>query len=112
MIKKSIYLLFLHFGSVCYLPSQILSHDFDEKSDFLNFEFSIRLPASPPSLNKKWPSSKERVGSGADVTSSNQDIKTNVATLVCRREVRGSCFMSTLALGNIIHYAVLVVVLF
>ena len=28
-----------------YLPCQILSHDFDEKSDFLNYEFSIRLPA-------------------------------------------------------------------
>ena len=42
-----------------------------------------------------------------DVTSSNQDIKTNVATLVCRRGVRGSCFilrgvfLSTLALEKI-----------
>ena len=26
-----------------------------------------------------------------DVTSSNQDMKTNVATLVCRRGVQGSC---------------------
>ena len=26
-----------------YLPCQILSHDFDEKSDFLNYEFSIQL---------------------------------------------------------------------
>ena len=53
---------------------------------------------------QKWPSSKERVGSREDVTSSNQDIKTNAATLVCRRGVRGSCFilrrvfLSTLAL--------------
>ena len=28
-----------------YLPGQILIHDFDEESDFLNYEFSIRLPA-------------------------------------------------------------------
>ena len=41
------------------------------------------------------------------MTSSNQDIKTNVATLVCRRGVRGSCFilrcvfLSTLALEKI-----------
>ena len=28
-----------------YLPCLILSHDFDEKSDFLNYEFSKRLPA-------------------------------------------------------------------
>ena len=28
-----------------YLPCQILSHDFDEKSVFLKYEFSIRLPA-------------------------------------------------------------------
>ena len=27
------------------------------------------------------------------MTSSNQDIKTNVATLVCRKGVRGSCFI-------------------
>ena len=49
-----------------YLPCQILSHDFDEKSDFLNYEFSIRL------LAINWPSSKERVGSGEDVTLSNR----------------------------------------
>ena len=28
-----------------YLPCLILSHDFDKKSDFLNYEFSKRLPA-------------------------------------------------------------------
>ena len=43
------------------------------------------------------------------MTSSNQDIKTNVATLVCRRGVQGSCFilrcvfLSTLALEKIIR---------
>ena len=42
------------------------------------------------------------------MTSSNQDIKTNVATLECRIVVRGSCFilrrmfLSTLALEKII----------
>ena len=53
-----------------YLPCLILSHDFDEKSDFLNYEFSNRLPAI--TQLKKWSSSKEGVGSREDVTSSNQ----------------------------------------
>ena len=45
MIKKSPYLFFLYFGSMYhkYLPCQILSHDFDEKSDFFNYEFSIKM---------------------------------------------------------------------
>ena len=66
--QKSLYLFFLYLERMYYkyLPRQIVSHDFDEKSDFLNYEFSIRLP---------------------DVTSSNQDIKTNMATLVCGRGV-------------------------
>ena len=36
----------LYFESMYYryLPCLILSHDFDEKSDFLNYEFSKRLP--------------------------------------------------------------------
>ena len=47
MIKRSPYLFFLYFESMYYkyLPCQILSHDFDEKSDFFEYEFSIRLPA-------------------------------------------------------------------
>ena len=53
-----------------YLPCQILSHDFDEKSDFYNYEFSIRLPAITQ-LKMVW-LKKERVGSREDVTSSNQ----------------------------------------
>ena len=28
-----------------YLPCQILSHEFNEKFDFFNYKFSIRLPA-------------------------------------------------------------------
>ena len=45
--RKSPYLFFLYFESMYYkyLPCQILSHDFDEKSDFLNYEFLIQLPA-------------------------------------------------------------------
>ena len=68
MIKKPPYLFFLCFESLYYkyLLCQILSHDFDEKSDFLNYEFSIRLPAITQF------SSKARVGSREDVTSSNQ----------------------------------------
>ena len=59
MIKKSPYLFFLYFESMYYkyLPSQILSHDFDEKSNFLNYKFWIRLPAI--TQFQKWPSSKE-----------------------------------------------------
>ena len=47
MIKKSPYLFLLYFESMyySYLPCLILSHDFDEQSDFLNYEFSKRLPA-------------------------------------------------------------------
>jgi len=47
--------------------------------------------------------------------SSNQDIKTNVATLVCTRGLRGSCFIlhrvfsSTCALEKIINYSLVVV---
>ena len=46
----------------------------EEKFDFLNYEFSIRLPAITQLkdgwLQKSWVEE--------DVTSSNQDIKTNV----------------------------------
>ena len=47
MIKKSPYIFLLYFQGIYYrnLPCLILSHDFDEKSDFLNYEFSKRLPA-------------------------------------------------------------------
>ena len=49
-----------------YRPCQILSHDFDEKSDFLNYEFLIRLSAI--THFQKWPSSKESwVEGGYDV---------------------------------------------
>ena len=47
------------------------------------------------------------LGSREHVTSCNQDIKTNVATLVCRKGVRGLCFilrrvlLSTLAFEKI-----------
>ena len=79
MIKKSAYLFCLYFERMYYkyLPCQILSHDFDKKSNFLNYEFSIWLPAN--TQLKKWQTSKERVGAREDVMSSNQDIKTNVA---------------------------------
>ena len=109
--QKSPYLFFLYFESMYYkyLPSQILSHDFDEKSDFLNYEFSIRLPAF------KYGRVQNRVGSREDMTSSSQDIKTNLATLECRRVVRGSCFilrrvfLPTLALEKIMQSSCCVV---
>ena len=87
-----------------YLPCQILSHDFDEKSDFLNYEFSVRLPAITRFKNGQV---QTTVGSREDMTSSDQDIKTNVATSEWRRGVRGSClvlsrvFLSTRALEKI-----------
>ena len=88
-----------------------LSHDFEEKYDFLSYEFSIRLPAITQLKNDRV---QKRVGLREDTTSSNQDIKKNVFTLVCRREVRGSCFilhrvfLSTLALDRkrLCHYVV------
>ena len=45
--QKSPYLFFPYLESMYYkyLPCQILSHEFNEKCDFLNNEFSIRLPA-------------------------------------------------------------------
>ena len=60
-----------------YLPCQILGHDFDEKSDFLNYEFSKRLPPITQFKNGRV---QKRVGLREDVTSSNQEIETNVAT--------------------------------
>ena len=53
IIKKSPNLFFFYFESIYYmnLPCQILSHDFDERSDFLNYKFSIRLPATAQSKN-------------------------------------------------------------
>ena len=76
--QKSPYLFFLHFESMIYnhLPCQILGHDFNEKSEFLDFELSIKLPAITQSKNGRV---QKRVGSREDVTSSNQDIYTNVA---------------------------------
>ena len=37
----------LHFETMIYkyLPCQILGHDFDEKSEFLDYALSIKLPA-------------------------------------------------------------------
>ena len=71
--QESPYLFFLHFESMNhkYLPCQILGHDFDENSDFLDYELSIRLPASTQLKNGRV---QKRVGSKEDVTSSNQDI--------------------------------------
>ena len=54
-----------------YLPCQILGHDFDEKSEFLDYELSIKLPAI---TQLKIGRVQKIVGSREDVTSSNQDI--------------------------------------
>ena len=90
--QNSPYLFFLHFESMNYnyLPCQILSHDFKEKFDFLNYEFSIRLPAITQFKSGRV---QKRVETREDVSSSNQDIKTNAATLVCRRGVQASRFI-------------------
>ena len=56
-----------------YLPCQILGHDFDEKSDFLNYEFSKHRHYSI----KKWLSSKESwVERGCDVIQSKTSKQT------------------------------------
>ena len=67
------YLFFSHFESMIYkyVPCQILDHDFEEKSDFLNYEFSKRLPVITQLKNGRV---QNRVGSKEDVTSSHQDI--------------------------------------
>lgn len=46
MIKKPPYLFFLNFESMCRIVSNYHAkcHDFDEKVDFLNYEFLIWLP--------------------------------------------------------------------
>ena len=92
MIKKSSYLFFLYFENVYYkyLPCQIFKPWLWGEARL--FELRILYKIACHYSIKKWPSSKERVGSREDVMSSNQDIKTNVGTLVCRRVVRGSCF--------------------
>jgi len=56
-----------------YLPCQILGHDFNEKSEFLDFELSIKVPAITHVQFKNGRVQK-RVGSREDVTSFNQDI--------------------------------------
>ena len=54
-----------------YLPCQILGHDFDKKSEFLDYELSIKLPAITQFKSGRV---QKRVGSRKDVTSFNQDI--------------------------------------
>ena len=51
-----------HFESMIYkyLTCQILGHDFDEKSDFLNYEFSKRSPVITQFKNGRV---QKRVGS-------------------------------------------------
>ena len=71
--QRSPYLFFLHFKSMIYkyLPCQILGHYFDEKSEFLDYELPIKLPAITQFKNGRV---QKRVGSREDVTSSTQDI--------------------------------------
>ena len=68
MIKNSPYLFFFYFEGIChkYIPYQTLSHDFDEKSDFLNYEFSIRLPVIIQFKNG-WVQKRELVEGECDV---------------------------------------------
>ena len=71
--QKAPYLVLLHFESMIYnyLPCQILGLDFNEKSEFLDFELSIKLPAITQFKNGRV---QKRVGSREDVMSSNEDI--------------------------------------
>ena len=76
-IKKWPYLFLLYFESMYhkYLPCQILSHDFDEKSDFLNYEFSIRLPAITRFKNGLVQKRESWVEGGCDVIQSRHQNK-------------------------------------
>ena len=73
--QKSPYLFFPYLERMYskYLPCQILSHDFNEKCDFLNNEFSIRFPAITQFKNGLL--QKRELGSRRDVTSYNQTLK-------------------------------------
>ena len=55
--QKVILSFLLYFESMYHrhLPCLILSHDFDEKSDFLNYEFSKRSPAIGGFHVTSWP---------------------------------------------------------
>ena len=116
MIKKPPYLFFSYVGSMYYkyLPCQIFSHNFDEKSDRL-FELRILFTIARHYSIQKRRSSKERVGSRENVRSPYQVIITNVATWVFRRGVRGSCvvlrdvFLSTLVFEKILLWRCCVV---
>ena len=61
--QKPPYLFFLHFESMIYnyLPRQILVHDFNEKSEFLDIELSINCL---PFLNSKMAELKRELGRG------------------------------------------------
>ena len=65
--QKSPHLFFLHFESMIYKyrQYQILGHIFDKKSEFLDYELSIKLPAITQFKNGRV----QRVGSREDVTS-------------------------------------------
>ena len=80
-----------------YLPCQILGHDFDEKSEFLDYELSIKLPAITQVKNGRV---QRRVGSRENVTSSNTISKQTYAEEECNGHVLSFvvCFLSTLAL--------------
>ena len=59
-----------------YVLCQIFGHDFNEKSEFFDFDLSIKLPAITQFINGLV---QKRVVSREDVTSCNQDIYTKVA---------------------------------
>ena len=85
MIKKS---FFFYFESMChkYIPCQILALWLWREVQL--FELRIIDTIVRHYSIKKWPSWSKEI-----VTSSKQDIKTNVSTSVCRRKVRGSGFI-------------------
>lgn len=74
--QKSPYLFFLHFESMIYnhLPCQILGHDFNEKSEFLDFELSIKLPAITQLKNGRV-QKRSWVEGGCDVIQSRHQNK-------------------------------------
>ena len=71
-----------------YLPCQILGHDFDEKSEFLDHKLPIKLPAITQFKNGQV---QKRVGSREDVTNSgcsnstNKDLLSNCSPLNLRQ---------------------------
>ena len=100
MIKNHLTFSFFHFESMIYkyLPCQILGHDFDEKSEFLDFELSIKNAAITQSKNGRV---QKRVGSREESRHLNKRGYLSMQTRSAMVMFYPSSFLSTLPLEKI-----------